>query len=154
MKIERVSEEEERELAMMKDAQKTRAVVEGGDDAGRPRAVAVADALTRYAVGGGASRQTGVTLRARRNAHAVKSRFCNAIGVGVTASVGWRRYRSAISPIWRYGPPLHDWHCQILINAFLVKNRGISPRMKTPRTLRRPLPGIEPATYRSLWNSE
>ena len=96
MKIERVSEEEERELAMMKDAQKTRAVVEGGDDAGRPRAVAVADALTRYAVGGGASRQTGVTLRARRNAHAVKSRFCNSIGVGVTGI-------SRLTPI-----PIHD----------------------------------------------
>ena len=30
----------------------------------------------------------------------------------------------------------------------------IFARMKTPHTLRRPLPGIEPSTYRSLWNSK
>ena len=50
--------------------------------------------------------------------------------------------------------PLHGRHCQILINAFLVRNRAISPFLKTPHTLRRPLPGIEPPTYRSLWNFE
>ena len=49
-----------------------------------------------------------------------------------------------------YRGPLHGWHCRILINAFLVRNRGISPRMKTPRTLRRPLHGIEPATRTAL----
>ena len=42
----------------------------------------------------------------------------------------------------------------ILINTFLMRNPGISPWMKTPCALRRPLPGIETATYRSLWNSE
>ena len=49
---------------------------------------------------------------------------------------------------WR--KPLHGWHCRLLINAFLVRNRVISPRMKTPRTLRRSLPTIEPATSRDL----
>ena len=39
-------------------------------------------------------------------------------------------------------------------NALLVRNGGIYPWMKTPHTLRRPLPGIKPTTYRSLWNSE
>ena len=53
-----------------------------------------------------------------------------------------------------YRGPLHGWHCRILINAFLVRDRGISPRMKTPHTLRRSLPGIEPLIYRSPWNSE
>ena len=53
-----------------------------------------------------------------------------------------------------YRGPLHGWHCRILINAYLVRNRGISPWMKTPHTLRRPIPGIQPTTNRSLWNSE
>ena len=46
-----------------------------------------------------------------------------------------------------YRGPLHGWHCRILINAFLVRNRDIYPSMKTPHTLRRPLPGIEPTSY-------
>ena len=41
-------------------------------------------------------------------------------------------------------PDLIDY--QILINTFLIRNCGISPWMKTPHTLRRPLPGIEPTT--------
>ena len=53
-----------------------------------------------------------------------------------------------------YRGPLHGWHFRILINALLVRNRGISAWMTTPHTLRRPLLGVEPATYRSLWNSE
>ena len=47
---------------------------------------------------------------------------------------------------------VHGWHHIILLHDFLVRNLGISPWMKTPDTLRRPRPGINPATYRSLSN--
>ena len=36
------------------------------------------------------------------------------------------------------------------LDAFLVRDRGISPLMKTPHILRRPPPGIEPANYTAL----
>ena len=50
-----------------------------------------------------------------------------------------------------YRGPLSGWRCRISIDAFPVRKRGISPpRMKTPRTLRRPLHGIEPATRTAL----
>ena len=43
---------------------------------------------------------------------------------------------------------LRGRHYAILIIVFLVKNDGISPWMKTPRALRRPLRGIDPVEFR------
>ena len=50
-----------------------------------------------------------------------------------------------MAKVQAYRGPLHGWHCQILTTLFMVINRGISPWMKTPHALRRPLPEIEPA---------
>ena len=38
-----------------------------------------------------------------------------------------------------YRGPLQGWHYRILMNAFLVRNRRISPSMKTLHTFCRPL---------------
>ena len=44
----------------------------------------------------------------------------------------------SLAKVWAYRGQLHGWRYIILIDAFLVSKRGISPIMKSPHTLHQP----------------